>query len=186
MFAKLPGALALLLAAAAPLVAAEPQWQSRTEDSTLTFSAWYEGEEIPGRFSRFDVLLTTDSTGDPITLSVTIDAASADMGDDEINQELGEPDWFNAAAFPEARFDANEIQKSGAGYLATGRLRIKGVERSLEVPFSWISDAHRAKLSGSVDLSRRVWQVGVGEWSADTTLADRVRVGFEIELYASP
>jgi polyisoprenoid-binding protein YceI len=178
---------ALLIIAATPVVAADAHWQSSIESSELSFSAWYEGEEIPGRFSRFSVTLTTDAaTGEPVALSVEIDVASADMNDDEINRELAEPEWFDSAAFPAARFAAANIQPSGAGYMAAGRLRIKDIERLLEVPFDWRTDGDLATLTGSVELSRLAWQVGVGEWSSDASLAERVRVKFDLQLLAVP
>lgn len=187
MAARLRRVFFLLILAAAPSHAAEPRWQGSADGSRLDFSAWYEGEEIPGRFSRFDVTLTTDdATGEPIGLTVRIDVTSADMNDDEINRELAEPEWFDSAAFPGARFVADDISASDGGYVATGRLRIKDVEQPLEVPFAWQPAGGRAMLNGSVDLSRLAWRVGVGEWSSEASLADRVRVRFEVELQAVP
>ena len=187
MSAYLRGVLTLLTIATAASLAADPQWRSAAEASELRFSAWYEGEEVPGRFSRFGVDLTTDAaSGEPVALTVEIDATSADMGDDQINRELAEPEWFNSGAFPTARFVANDIQPSDAGYVAAGGLRIKDVERPLEVTFTWRTDGDRAALKGSVDLSRLAWQVGTGEWSSDASLAEKVRVTFEIKLSAVP
>ena len=184
MRAHLRGVLVLLIVAASPTAAATGlRWQSQADGSELNFSAWYEGEEIPGRFSRFAVQLTTDdSTGEPATLTVEVEAGSADMSDEEINQELAEPDWFDSASFPAARFLSEDIAASPGGYLAAGHLQLKGVERPLQVPFAWRREGERATLSGSVDLSRLAWQVGGGEWASDASLADRVRVSFEIRM----
>ena len=179
--------LALLSIATAGSLAADPQWRSAAEGSKLGFSAWYEGEEIPGRFSRLDVSLTTDAaSGEPIALTVEIDVTSADMGDDEINRELAEPEWFNSGAFPTARFVADDIRPSDAGYVAAGGLRIKDAERPLEVPFAWQTNGGRGTLTGSAELSRLAWGVGTGEWSSDASLAEKVRVTFEVELFAVP
>lgn len=184
MRAHLRGVLVLLIVAASPTAAATGlRWQSQADGSELNFSAWYEGEEIPGRFSRFAVQLTTDdSTGKPATLTVEVEAGSADMSNEEINQELAEPDWFDSASFPAARFLSEDIAASPGGYLAAGHLQLKGVERPLQVPFAWRREGERATLSGSVDLSRLAWQVGGGEWASDASLADRVRVSFEIRM----
>ena len=187
MAARLHCVFFLLILAAVSSHAAEPRWLGSADGSRLDFSAWYEGEEIPGRFSRFDVTLTTDAaTGEPSGLAVRIDVASADMNDDEVNRELAEPEWFDSTAFPAAQFVADDISAADGGYLAAGRLRIKDVERPLEVPFAWQPAGERAMLSGSVDLSRLAWRVGVGEWSSEASLADRVRVRFEVELQAVP
>jgi polyisoprenoid-binding protein YceI len=175
--------LTLLLCSALPAAADEARWQSVTQGSELTFAARYEGEEIPGRFDRFEVRLKTNpSNSQPVSLSVEIDVGSIDMNDDEANQTLAEPDWFDSAAYPATRFDSDDIRRADQGYVAHGRLRIKGVERELVVPLDWSTDGDLGKLAGSAILSRLAWQVGVGEWASDSSLEDQVRVNFRIGM----
>lgn len=182
-----PGLLALLVALPLSSAAADSQWLSVARDSELRFAARYEGEEIPGRFARFEVRLTADAgTGEPTALAVEVDMGSADMNDDEINEELSGPDWFAAARFPDARFIADDIRSRGDGFVASGRLRIRDIEQSLEVPFTWRPDGERSVLTGSVDLPRLAWQVGIGEWAEDDSLADRVTVAFDVVLIREP
>ncbi|MGK2924299.1 MAG: YceI family protein [Lysobacterales bacterium] len=167
------------------LLAADPgQWTLVAADSELTFSAYYEGEELPGRFTRFAVTLETSSeTGEPTALLVEVQAASADMNDREVNAEIVEPAWFDAQAFPIASFASQDIQPAeNDGFLATGRLGIKGIEQPLKIPLNWTREGDRAILTGSVRLSRLDWQVGTGEWSNDASLADRVDVRWRVTL----
>ena len=181
------GTIALLLISTALFAAQGSRWQSQAADSELSFAARYEGEQIPGRFSRFDVRLTVDpETGQPAALAVEVELTSADMNDDEINQELAEPDWFDTARFPTARFVAEEILPSEGGYLANGRLRIKDIEQPLQVPFTWRPGGKKSELAGSVDIQRLTWKVGVGEWAADAGLGDRVQVTFDVTLIRAP
>lgn len=181
------GLVALLAAAASSPAAADPQWLSVAEDSKLRFAARYEGEEIPGRFSRFSVRLTTDpGTGEPAALVVEVDMVSADMNDDEINQELSGPDWFATARFPAAQFIADDIRSRDDGFVASGRLRIKDVEHPLEVPFTWRPGGERSMLAGSAELPRLAWRIGAGEWAEDDSLADRVQVTFDLVLVRAP
>ena len=176
-------ALALLITAVSLPAAAETEWESRTDGSELRFSAWYEGEEIPGRFGRFSVRLGTGAAdGEPVSLAVEVRMSSADMNDGEVNQELAEPEWFGTAAYPAARFVSDDIVPADGGFLARGQLRIKGVERPLEVPFAWRPDGRQGRLTGAVELSRLAWQVGAGEWASDASLADRVRVSFDVDM----
>jgi polyisoprenoid-binding protein YceI len=104
------------------------------------------------------------------------------MNDGEVNQELAEPEWFGTAAYPAARFVSDDIVPADGGFLARGQLRIKGVERPLEVPFAWRPDGRQGRLTGAVELSRLAWQVGAGEWASDASLADRVRVSFDVDM----
>jgi polyisoprenoid-binding protein YceI len=118
----------------------------------------------------------------PGTLAVQVELASADMNDREINAELAEPDWFDVASFPRAEFRSDEIRPGPSGYLASGHLRLKGIEKALEIPLEWRRDGDRAMLSGTVILSRGQWQVGVGDWAGDSRLEDRVELSYTVDL----
>jgi polyisoprenoid-binding protein YceI len=174
---------AALLLTAATAYPGEPRWISRASGSELAFSAWYEGEELPGRFERFEARLAVDeSSGDPQALTVEVDVGSVDMNDRQINEELSEPEWFDAATFPQAAFSSDAIRRVGQAYLAAGQLRIKGIEKPLEIPLEWRRDGDSATLSGAVTLMRRDWQVGSGEWASDASLADRVELRYRVTL----
>lgn len=175
---------ALMLLAYAPKLLADTEcWSSVAADSELTFSAYYEGEELRGRFAAFSVTLEIqEKTGAPAALWVEVTTASADMNDREVNAEIAEPDWFDAQAFPAASFESRDIQLAESGFIANGRLRIKGIERALQIPLEWAREGDRAILAGSVRLSRQDWQVGTGEWSNNASLSDRVDVRWRVTL----
>jgi polyisoprenoid-binding protein YceI len=174
---------ALLLSVPGLLFAGPAQWALVSADSQLTFSAFYEEEELPGRFTTFTARLEVDeATGNPSALFVEVEIGSADMNDREINAEIVEPDWFDAQAFPTASYESRDVQPAENGFLARGRLRIKGIEQALELPLDWRPEGATATLSGSVTLSRQAFQVGTGEWSDNASLSDRVDVQFRVTL----
>jgi polyisoprenoid-binding protein YceI len=165
------------------LVADPVQWTSVAANSELSFSAYYEGEALPGRFADFEVKLETDEiSGLPSALSVQVRTGSANMNDREINAEIAEPEWFDAQAFPDASFESRDIRPADTGFLASGRLRIKGIEQALEIPLEWTLEGGTATLSGSSTLSRQAWQVGTGEWSNNASLSDRVDLRYRVTL----
>jgi polyisoprenoid-binding protein YceI len=104
------------------------------------------------------------------------------MKDREVNAEIVEPDWFDAQAFPTANFESRDIRPAESGFLAIGRLRLKGIEQPLEIPLDWRPEGETATLSGSVALSRQAWDVGTGEWSNNASLSDRVDVRWRVTL----
>lgn len=163
------------------------QWSSQTADRELAFSAWYEGEELVGHFTKFSVRIELDEAGgDPRLLTVEVDLGSADMNDREVNEELAEPEWFDSRSYPLAVFTSREIRRAGSGYLANGTLRLKNTEQSVEIPLDWKRDGNSATVSGAVVLSRRAWQVGSGEWASETSLADRVELRYRVALSPEP
>lgn len=175
-------ALALLVSAGTALADGN-QWRSTAAGSELAFSAWYEGEELTGHFEVFAVRVELDEGGaEPVALKVEVTVDSADMKDREVNEELKEPDWFDAASFPTAVFASSEIRAADSGYVATGHLLLKGIDRPLEIPLNWRRDGDSATLSGMIALSRRDWQIGAGEWSSDASLSDRVELRYTVTL----
>jgi len=179
-------ALPVLLTAAQLAPAAETQWLSQSGPGELTFSAWYEGEELPGRFADFAARAARDETGTPTALTVEVNLSSADMNDREVNEELAEPEWFDTASFPVAEFTSREVRKTESGYVAVGKLRLKGVERALEIPLVWQPEADGVALSGAVTISRRDWRIGTGDWDSDARLAERVELHYDVRLAPDP
>jgi polyisoprenoid-binding protein YceI len=174
---------AVSLSAPGLLVADPGQWSAVAANSELSFAAYYEGEELPGRFAAFGVRLETDEeTGVPTALFVEVQTGSADMQDREVNAEIVEPEWFDARSFPTANFESRDIRPAESGFLAIGRLRLKGIEQALEIPLDWKPEGETATLSGSVTLSRQAWEVGTGEWSNNASLSDRVDLHYRVTL----
>ncbi len=157
-------------------------WQSVPGAGELRFVAHYAGDPMQGQFTQFSVRVGCDPKGLPTTLRVNVSTASADMSDTEANAELREPDWFDVASHPEASFDSGEIQAADAGFLATGKLGIKGIALPLALPFTWQVHGDSAELAGSVRLSRASWRIGAGEWAKDAELDDAVDVSYRVTL----
>jgi len=179
------GVLAILtLVFALPAHAA--RWHSVQAVSQLEFVASYEGAEAPGRFSKFDVVMSFD----PVLLSaasllVDVDITSANMGNPDMDKAIAAPEWFNAQAFPHARFHSDTIKATGhSEYLAQGTVSIKGRSHPASVPFHWRSYARDAEISGALTLSRSDFDVGTGKWASDSPIGHTVQVRFKIALKA--
>jgi len=170
------------LALAQCALADEVSWVSRPDTSELAFAAWFDGEKLPGKFNAFRARMITGESGDPAALTVQVELASADMNDREVNAELAEPDWFHTAAFPRAEFSSDRIRPAESGFVAVGHLRLKGIERALEIPLDWQRTGDAATLSGTVLLSRRQWQIGGGEWAEEARLEDRVELRYTVDM----
>ncbi len=70
------------------------------------------------------------------SVEVTIDAASVDTNDDTRDEHLRGADFFDVAKTPSITFKSTKVVKSGNAYKATGDLTIKGVTKSVEIPFT--------------------------------------------------
>lgn len=172
----------LLLSVVAESAVAE--WRS-TDGSRFTFETTFEGEELPGEFQSFDVVLQLDKAAlVAATLVVTVDLAGADMGDPDMNDVLSDAAWFDVDTVGAAVFSSDAIHEvSPDAYVATGTLDLKGIQRTVEVPFEFHNgDATRAIMRGRFSLRRTDFNVGTGEWSTDDTIGVDVSLSFDVKL----
>lgn len=178
-----------LTAFAALLVAASAtadDWRSVPEQSTLEFIPRYEDTPLPSRFERFEVRLRFDP-GNPVEgrLDVTVWVDTADMQDAQLNSEIQAPGWFAVSEHPQATFESVDITRDGNGYVASGRLTLKGVQREVRVPFRWQPFQGGARMRGTLELDRSDFGIGGGEWAGPEPIAHAVGVRFDVTLEAS-
>ncbi len=167
------------LLAAAP--ASADQWRM-LDESAFDFEASWEGTALPGRFSEFDVRL--DAEASDLTramLVVTVDLSGADMDDPDINEAIAGEEWFAVDKHPQATYTSQSIVETAPGeYRATGDLELKGITKSVDVPFTWLDSADGAVMSGELVIDRTRFEIGSGEWANDDSIGFDVRLSFKI------
>ena len=175
--------LFLFAAEAAPTVA--PTFELEPAGSSLRFTAIQQAAKFESRFEKFTALVRFDPA-EPGTgqISARIDLASVDTGNPERDQVLGTADWFNLGKWPEARFTAEQIVRSGEGYAASGTLTLRGVTRPVVLKFRWTPAAGPApaRLVGSAALERLAFGIGQGEWQDTAYVGNPVTVEVDIQL----
>ncbi|OIR09156.1 protein YceI [mine drainage metagenome] len=176
------GALALLLPAV-PARAAD--WQVDPAKSHLTFTGTQAGESFQGRFTRWTAAIAFDPAHPADGhAEVVIETASAQTGDPQKDEALPQSDWFNAKAYPQARFVAKTFRQTGPGrYEAVGSLTIKGISHDVVLPFTLALSGAQASVSGTLSIDRTAFHVGEGAWSATTFVGGTV--GLDIALIAT-
>jgi len=176
--------LAILLTSAATSRAFAETWLSVEGKSELEFIANYEGADASGQFSRFEVVVKTDPESEnPDSVTVDVDITSASMGNEDIDNAIGEPEWFDARSFPRAMFRSKQVNAvNPPEYTAEGVVSIKGVEQAVTIPFNWSTDGDSADMAGSLELSRLDFGIGSGEWASESPVGHTVQLRFRIEL----
>ena len=93
--------------------------------SHLGFSLMY------GRFNKTEGVIETNA-GEPVSLEVTIDAASIDTGHDIRDSHLRDTDFFNVEEHPTLIYRSTDIQRdSETTATVNGELTLLGVTRPL-------------------------------------------------------
>ena len=168
--------------AGASVSAEAATWTIDTSKSHLGFSGSENGSPFSGRFGKFAGTIVFDPANPAAGhADVTIDTGSAATGDQQKDGALPGSDWFAVDKFPQAHFVATSFKPNGAGaYEAVGSLTIRGVTKSMTLPFTLAITGGTAKADGSVQLIRTDFGVGQGAWSTAQYVALQVSVSFDI------
>jgi polyisoprenoid-binding protein YceI len=166
----------------APAHAAVPAWTLNKQASKLGFTGAMNGQSFSGAFRRWDARIRFDPKAlNQSSVTAVIDTGSAGSGDQTRDEALPTADWFWAAAFPRATFQANQFKDLGGGrYQAQGTLSIRNVKRPVVLPFQLTINRDHATMSGSLTIDRRTFGVGQGQFATGDTVATRVKIDVAI------
>lgn len=167
-------------------------WQLDPAHAALTFKIDHLGySTYIGRFERFDVQLS-GAADNPADAKVEgrVDMSSLDIANDEFAETLMGADWFNAANFPEARFQSTRIvmtSETTADVEGILTLHGKNAPVTLAVTFNGagfdrLRNAQVAGFSATTEIDRTVF--GISRFSG--LITDMVRVEIEAELLKTP
>ena len=92
------------------------------------------------------------------SLNVCIDAATVNTENEKRDAHLKNEDFFHVDMYPTICFNSTEITKSGSDYLVKGKLNMHGVEKMIEIPFTYVS----GEFSGNLTLNRLDYKIGEG------------------------
>ncbi len=147
--------------------------------------------EVPGYFRDFTGEVNFDSK-DVSKSKVTFKAmtTSVDTGVAGRDKHLRTADFFEVEKYPEMSFTSTKVEKKGKGWIVTGDLTMKGVTKSVTIPFEiagWLPASDRAGMkmgiAGETTLNRRDFGVNYGTNlpSGVPALSDEVKVVLQIE-----
>jgi polyisoprenoid-binding protein YceI len=147
--------------------------------------------EVPGYFRDFTGTVNYDAA-DPAKSSVEFKAmvTSVDTGVDGRDNHLRRADFFDVPNHPEMTFKSSKVEKKGNGWVVTGDLTMRGVTKSVAIPFEitgFVPGGERSGakigISGETTINRRDFGVNYGNNlpSGVPQIADQVKVVLAIE-----
>ncbi len=163
-----------------PLAQAIEFNQVQADKSTLNFVYKQMGVPVDGSFKKFSAQLRFD----PVKLNMAnvtldLDVTSIDTGSDEGNDEVATKAWFNAKAFPRAKFESASFKALGGNrYEVTGKMSIKGRTQTVSAPFTLNQQGNSAIVDGTFVLKRADYAIGEGSWSDFGTVANEIQIKF--------
>lgn len=156
--------------------------------ATVGFSVRHMGiSNVKGTFPKVSgTLLLDEKNISKSSVEITIDAASIDTNNDKRDEHLRGTDFFDVAKYPEVRFKSSSVSKTADGYLVTGDLTMKGVTKSVAIPFSLSGPiAHpMAPLfvvgaGGTLTVNRRDFGIDYGPAAL---ISDEVTIDLQVEF----
>ena len=136
-FKSLVGGLALAVLATASVQAADTFVIDGTH-STVGFKVTHlMVSKVRGHFDTFEGAIQLDPADTTkSSVEVSIDVASINTGNDDRDNHLRAPDFFDAEKYPKITFKSTSIEKTGdTSYIATGDLTIRDTTRKVALPF---------------------------------------------------
>jgi polyisoprenoid-binding protein YceI len=158
--------------------------------SRLGFSARHAMvATVRGAFTEFTgTAHVNTATPADSKVEVSIVANSISTGQQQRDDHLRSGDFFESEQFPNITFTSTDVARDGEDWTITGDLTIKGVTRSIAVPFEFTGSAQdpsgntRIGFEGSATLLRKDWGL---TWNAaletgGVLVSDKIKLNFDI------
>ncbi len=166
-----------------------------TSHSRLGFTARHAMvTKVRGQFSDFTGTATIDTaTPAASSVSLTIQAASFDSGNADRDGHVRSADFFDVETFPEITFVSTDVARDGSDWTITGDLTIKGVSKSVTIPFEETGSARdpfgntRIGFEGSTTINRKDWGL---TWNAaletgGVLVSEKIKLDLDISAIQS-
>lgn len=187
-------ALSALMIAAAP----DPMtWNVDVPHTGIEFSVKHFFTPVTGQFDDYEIDLVYDRQAPAhSTVSVRIDVASVNTGDDKRDEHLMSGDFFEAEKYPHITFVSEQVWQTGTDeLLARGQLTIKDQTHEVELPIKILGVMDvpgdmQAMLGGVTEIAsfetglaidRGDYGVGVGSWAAALVVGHEVDISIAVE-----
>ncbi len=160
--------------------------------SFIAFKAKHMGlVEVPGFFRDFTGVVNYDAKDvSKSTVEFTAKATSIDTGVPGRDKHLRTADFFEVDKYPDITFKSTKIEKKGRNLIVTGDFTMKGITKSISIPFQiagWLPADERSGgkmgIAAETTINRRDYGVNWGSTlpSGISAVADEVKISLQIE-----
>jgi len=180
------------LAMSAPAEAGPPAWSLDSAHCGFYFDIRHIFSTVRGQFDTFSGSLAFDPNDlEGSAVDIRVDVKSVDTNIRRRDDHLRGEDFFDAAGFPEMRFQSRRIRDLGQNrYEVVGMLSVKDVTREITVPFELLGvKEHPARkgvlvagFEGRFTIDRLAYHVGGGRFYKMGLVGKDVDVTLSLEM----
>ena len=163
--------------------------------SAIQFSVLHMGiTTVSGQFNDFSLVLEWDETNmNASYFKAVIPVDTIDTNNKKRDQHLISKDFFDEAVYDSITFTTTSFRKNNNQWIAIGRLRIKDIVKTIEIPFSVLGPIidpwgnTRIGLNATFDINRFDYDLVWDKRLADGTflVSDSVKIRLNIEAKAT-
>lgn len=176
--------LAVLASVAMPILAETEVFTFDKAHSLIGFRVRHVVTKVEGRFKSFDGTIWIDRQNPAASkVELTIQATSVDTANENRDNDLRSPNYFDVAKYPTITFKSTKIEPKGNDqYEVTGEFSLHGVTKTIRVPvkllgFGKMGKTDKAGFEVALPISRKDY----GMTSGGPVVGDDVEVNIQVE-----
>ncbi|MEO7767995.1 MAG: YceI family protein [Ferruginibacter sp.] len=131
--------------------------------SSVTFVIKNFGLNVSGSFKNLLGSIKFDPNNlEAAVFKVTVDATTVNTDNGSRDNHLRKEEYFDAAKYPKILFSSDKVEKTATAglYIAKGKFTVKGISKSVSIPFTVKAQNEGYLFNGKVILNRRNFGVG--------------------------
>ncbi|MDX6371586.1 MAG: hypothetical protein QOD98_574 [Nocardioidaceae bacterium] len=149
---------------------------------------------VRGQFTEFTGTAHVD-TANPASskVEVSIVANSISTGNEQRDGHLLSGDFFESEQYPDLTFTSTDVSRDGDDWTVTGDLTIKGITKSIAVPFEFAGSATdpygntRIGFEGGTTIKRSDWGMSFNAAleTGGVLVSDKIKLEFDVSAIKS-
>ncbi len=158
------------------------KWNANESTAQIKFSVKGLFGTVHGSLSGLkSTILFDEKDLSASSIHASVDPKTISTGSKMRNRDLQKEKYFNSDNFSALSFQSDNIQKSGTGYKAVGKLTIKGVAKNMEMPFQFVSKGNGGVFKSHFTIERKDYGVG----GSGGSIGNTVTVDLEVPVNKS-
>jgi len=153
-------------------------WTADADKAKITFTVDGPFGDVHGSFSGLKSEFQFDEKDlAKSSITASIDASTVSSGVGLRNTHLrNEEQWLNTEKYPRIHFKSTKIEKTSAGFSASGTLTLKDISKPIVIPFTFSSSGNSGTFKGQFSIKREDYDLGKKGGSVGETIQINIEV----------
>lgn len=168
----------------ADLASLTGNWVIDTSHAFINFRIRHMLSDAKGSFSGISGTFQSDGDINMAKIYVNVPVITINTGNKMRDADLLEKEFFDVATYPTIEYNADRIEKTAIGYLAKGKLTMKGVTKDVDLPLTYYGTTttpwgtELAAFDGQLSVNR--FDYGIS--GAQASVGEKVTIQFSVEI----